>query len=430
MFKYFFIFWVFIKYKLGIIDYEAGFKEIVIFLTKVNLIFVKLCQWLTYDFCNDKIVANKLSNFIESYCEHAPYTEEDIDYESVKEISSKIKISSTPDFSGSIALCYLGEYKDKKVIVKIKRKNIEKQMKDFVSLIKYITYLLNFLYKIGIIQEQEVKSFQYLQNFVKNNFALQLNFNNECNNIKAFNNVSTDIDRVKIPSIYEHFTKDNPNVIVMDYLQSDKKKHELSLEELKFHSKNFAYISIFSLIEGNIMHADCHLGNVIFMTGNNNSSITGLIDFGLILKPNVIEQNIVFGVLDIIFEVYDPSKGQGLIYVLLTWLSQNEHTKKHSDILLDYRENYKKELLLLPQHERVETISNIMKFALLCVKRQIELPEVCIGFTAAFGSILGCSAKLNSLILEKENRNYNTDLAVKLAMDQIKEIITNEYQKY
>ena len=60
MLKYFFVLWIYFKYKIGVVDFETAFKEMVIFLTKVNLIFVKLCQWLTYDFCNDKI--NELRN--------------------------------------------------------------------------------------------------------------------------------------------------------------------------------------------------------------------------------------------------------------------------------------------------------------------------------------------------------------------------------
>ena len=430
MFKYFFIFWIFIKYSFGIVDFESAFKELVIFLTNENLIFVKFCQWLTYDFCNDKVIANKLSNFIESYCEHAPYKEEDIDYESIMEISKKIKMSSKPDFSGSIALCFLGEYKDKKVIVKIKRKNIEKQMKDFVSFIKYINILLSYLYRIRLVSESDLRVFQFIQNFVKNNFILQLNFNNECNNIKSFYNLFNDVNSLMIPFVYEDFTLSNANVIVMDYLQSDKKKEELTLEELKFHSRNLVSMFMISLIEGNIMHADCHIGNVIFMNQNNKEPITGLIDFGLLLTPNTKDQNIAFEIIETIFDLYDPSKGQGLMYVLITWLSQFENTKKHSKILLEYRENYKAELLLLPEEERIENISNIIKFSLFSIKNKIDVPEICIAFTASFGSLLGCCAKLQSLILQKNNENFNIDRAVMIVISNLKQVLRDNYQKY
>ena len=429
MLKFFFVLWLYIKYQLGLIDFETAFKEMIIFLTKVNLIFVKLCQWLTYDFCNDKIIANRLSNFIESYCEHAPYSEEDIDYESLKEISHKMQISQQPDFSGSIALCYLGEYKDKKVIVKIKRKNIQNQMDDFVSIINYINYLLKFLYKIGLIQKENLRVFKYIQNFVKKNFLLQLDFKNECNNIKSFYNICNDVNSIFIPFVYEDFTQSNANVIVMDYLVSNKKKNDLSIEELKFHSKNLSSIFLISLIEGNIVHGDCHIGNVVFMS-ENNDLITGLIDFGLLINPSTEELNCIFEILEILFNEFDSTKGQGLIYVIITWLINNEISKKKSKILSDYRTKYKEEMLLLPEYDRVDNNSNIMKFSIFCIKNKIVLPEIYIAFSASFGSLLGCCAKLNTLILEKSNENFNTDTATSIALQQFKEKISKEYQKY
>jgi len=71
-----------------------------------------------------------------------------------------------------------------------------------------------------------------------------------------------------------------------------------------------------------------------------------------------------------------------------------------------------------------------MKFTIFCIKHKIEVPEICVGFIASFGSLLGCCAKLQSLILKKNNDNFTIDRAVKIVLSELKQIISEEYQKY
>ena len=61
--------------------------------------------------------------------------------------------------------------------------DVPRDQKCLVHLI-YITSILNLLFKVGIVREIDIKVFIYIQNFVKNNFILQLDFINECKNIK------------------------------------------------------------------------------------------------------------------------------------------------------------------------------------------------------------------------------------------------------
>ena len=272
----------YIKYKIGWVDYNSTVKKMCLNLAGYNILYVKCFQWFTNDTEN-----LELSNFFQLFKDNVPYTEEDIDFEAIKALPLD-DVSPRPVNSGTIALIFKGTIDGQPVAVKVLRKNIIPKVN---TMFKHLTFL------------QKVVSYFYgtVEFPAKSYFTDQMDFRKEVQNIETFRLKFKKTVHIRIPQVYPEYTTLNPNVIVMDYLESYKHKDQWTFDEHKKFNQIFTRFLVASYFIKDIYHADLHMGNLIFMRTNTTEEYQiGLIDFGVIGFLTIENQNFIYDLFNIL----------------------------------------------------------------------------------------------------------------------------------
>jgi len=243
---------------------------------------------------NNSIINDKLNNELLKFADNAPFTKDDIDYDTLLQLSEDYDIVFENSFdkpinSGMISLVYLARYNtnQKYIIIKIKRKNIDKKIEEgidnllfFINLLKFIPFFNN--YKIS---ETIHKNIDVIKQ--------QTNFDKEISNIKRMQRNCLNLTYIKIPYIYDNITNDFSNIIVMEYIIG-KKFNEIDKEDyIEFANQVIKFGIVTSLIHG-FSHGDFHVGNILFIredSENENESDSkkpkyklGIIDYGIMTE--------------------------------------------------------------------------------------------------------------------------------------------------
>ena len=272
-------------------NYEKRLKNIVKFLAKKNLLYVKVFQAIS---SNTELVTPEFSNYLIKFTDNVPYEKEDIEIENILDDIEEIgytwpefKITNMdilPYKSGTISVVYNAKMRNKDVVVKILRKNMDKKMKDALDQAKLIVSILSRINKFKNLNLELL--------LLENRTVLleQVDFLKETFNIDMFERSNKNRENYIIPHVYNEFTIKNKRMIVMDKIHglrldmlSEKEKEEYILLITKF--------LIISIIFDGHYHGDLHQGNVLFMRDINNNPKIGIIDFGIVGKliPQVQE---------------------------------------------------------------------------------------------------------------------------------------------
>lgn len=318
------ILFILFKYFICIKDFKTMIIDICINISKINIFYIKIFQWFTYNITTDYEINKELYAFFSQYTNSVPYDECDIDKESIKLLIEDIKkdgdiltINMKPINMGTIALVFEGMLNDKKVVIKVLRKNIHQQLNNFYKEIEIIGNIINFIQYIYIFNYlfllTDKMNSTILSEIVydcKEEFALQLDFITEANNIEKFKNDYSECRFIQIPEVYKKYTFNNKNVLVMEYITGQSiidntpKENVIYLEIIhKFILSSYFFKKKF--------HSDLHLGNVFFiknMENDNNDNDNenhnkiqyklGIIDFGLVGNiDTVYEQDLLHDIL-------------------------------------------------------------------------------------------------------------------------------------
>ena len=246
-------------------------------LTRCNILFVKLYQSLAG---NTEVFNDKWISVFKKYINNVPYTTQNNDYKIIKQLGFETHDTKLIN-SGTIAVVYKTIYKNKDVIVKIKRNNLFLQEE-----IEKLELICNIISKFPYIKHLNLNN---IINFNKESILNQLDFSKEVSNMKTMYKIHSRINYVKIPFVYEEFSNINKDVIVMEYLHG-KTIYDIDANDKKEYANLFAQFGIKSLLFDGIYHADAHPGNIIFMK-NNDQLVLGIIDFGLVNHLTKEEQN-------------------------------------------------------------------------------------------------------------------------------------------
>jgi predicted unusual protein kinase regulating ubiquinone biosynthesis (AarF/ABC1/UbiB family) len=206
--------------------------------------------------------------------------------------NSNIKLQSfKPYKSGTISLVFKGTLDDKPIVIKMVKKDIQKKLVesiDFFKLLGRISKYIPYLNKFNIYS---------LINDNSKELLLQTNFVKEVENIELFNNKFKNDSSVIIPKVYNTYTLENNNLIVMDYIEGSSVYS--ILHEDKESYIRILYLFIFEcLFNNDVFHGDLHPGNILFIKDNENENNKnkykiGIIDYGIIstispeMKPNI-----------------------------------------------------------------------------------------------------------------------------------------------
>jgi predicted unusual protein kinase regulating ubiquinone biosynthesis (AarF/ABC1/UbiB family) len=269
-------------------DYKQFIKNLASDLSKKNMLYVKMFQAISL---NNNLIDNTINTELLKYTDCVPYSDDDIDKELMDDMSKHFQITLTkPINSGMISLVYKTQYHDKSVIVKIKRKNIDKKFNDAIEKIMFLIKILSYIPQFNFLD---------IPNIVSKNIVLlieQLDFTKEVANTIEMKENYKNLKYIKIPSIYKNVTKMYPNAIMMDFIEGDHIT-KINNDDFNEYAKLVIKYGFVSIINNSATHGDLHAGNIIFIK-NKTSPIyqLGLIDFGVVTKLNKKITNLVLNI--------------------------------------------------------------------------------------------------------------------------------------
>lgn len=178
--------------------------------------------------------------------------------------------------AGCVAITYLVECDGESMVMKLKRPNIEEDIRVSLS---YLTRFLCFISKFDVINVESKLS------KVHDALMEQTDFLHEHDELQYFSEKYSDSDFIKVPKVFS--SKCNEDIITQEYLEG-KNLSDLEPEGKKKMGEllwDFAFET--SFIDGH-WHSDLHKGNLIFLENK-----LGVIDYGLTGKLKGFERSIV-----------------------------------------------------------------------------------------------------------------------------------------
>ena len=290
------------KYKQFIYNISRG-------LARKNILYVKIFQAISM---NNKFIDAETNNELLKYTDSVPYTSEDVNHELLDHIIKQYKLKSVdpilkPINSGMISLVYKFTCENNvPIIIKMKRKNIDEtlckameRLQSFIHILSYIPYLHTFN-----ISTTVTKNILLLKE--------QLHFAQEVKNTISMAQMYKHIKYIKIPYVYEEVTKDNPDIIMMEYIHG---VHISKVDDNDYetYAKLVLKFGFISLINYGFTHGDLHSGNILFIKNklhDNNKNVPvyqiGLIDFGVVIQIHKKMMELFLDIATTIFS--DPGR--------------------------------------------------------------------------------------------------------------------------
>ena len=215
------LFWAFLIFiKCGISYLFIGEEAIITMcheLARINVFYVKFFQAIS---TNKDLLSPHLKKQLTEYTDNVPYHSNDLDYSFIGHLEeNNIYLDDEyPINSGVISLVYTAtnSHTQKRYVVKTKRRDIENKLANSIKEIRFIIFILSYLpylkdLNISDVFEENADSIQEQVDFVK-----------ECENTLTMGNLNKKIDYIVIPQIYPEYTRENPDILVMDYLEGKR----------------------------------------------------------------------------------------------------------------------------------------------------------------------------------------------------------------
>ena len=312
------ILWIFMMEFIGYLilqDYDEMIEGILTRLSKLNILYVKVFQALSF---SKELVSERLNNKMIKYTDQVPWTKEDLNHEMLDKVKKKYNITfkggyDFPIRSGMISLIYKGVRNGKDVILKMKRKDIVNRLDEAIDNLLFIIYLLSFIPNYDFDIPRIIKE---NTDMIRN----QTDFIQEMRNTMLIRKNCERLKYVKIPEVYEEITHEFNDVILMEFIKGERIDN-ISLKEYDYYAKQVVKFGLTTLLIHGAVHGDLHGGNIIFIKDVDDKKYPykiGVIDFGIIM------------------EIENEYKNE-LIDIITNYLSEpGEHTIKkalHSSIV-------------------------------------------------------------------------------------------------
>ena len=256
-------------------------------LININILYVKMFQAIAF---NNGFINDALNNKMVRYTDNVPWNESEIDLNTLLRIQDEfnVVINTTltngrivPVNAGMISLVFHANSSDNgHLIIKIKRRNIERTINESIERLLFFIYFLSFIplvkrYRISEIIESNL-----------NLIRQQLNFNEEVSNMCRMKENCINLGYIQIPEVERNITIKYPNVIVMERLYGYKIGEIEEKDQLEFAKHVVRFGAVTTIIHG-LTHGDLHPGNILFIKDPLNSTYKhkiGIIDFGIVYE--------------------------------------------------------------------------------------------------------------------------------------------------
>lgn len=316
-------------------------------LASKNILYVKIFQALAL---NNNMINNDTNNGLLKFTDNVPWTNNDIDFQTLINLEREYNITILNNYkpinSGMISLVFKGIYKDRTVIIKMKRVNIENNLDDGIQKLLFCVKLLSFL---------PVYNYQ-ISNIIQNNIILiknQTNFNKEVENMRIMKTNCKNLKYIKIPEVQSGVTNKFSNIIMMEYIKGASLQDVNPCDYNEFSKQIIKFVFVNMLINGQC-HGDLHVGNILFIKNENEPKYKykiGILDFGLIyeidkmkntfyyifanmysIPPKEIAQNLLqSGIVEPIecIESLNSEHSNAIVNILTNFINNTFHVSKH-----------------------------------------------------------------------------------------------------
>jgi len=201
-------------------------------------------------------------------------------------------IETTPIASASISQVYVARLiNGQKVIIKIKRAQIDQIIKSDILIMNDLAYLLENTYEAAkkLNLKQMIRSFE-------NNMKKELSLTNELHNIEKFRKNFYNHPQVYVPITYPELS--NNSVLTMEYIEGFKINDKDKIVALGLQpqqvSQNIISFYLKQILEDGFFHADPHPGNVFLMYDKRYC----FIDFGSMGSLTTYEQELCAALIE------------------------------------------------------------------------------------------------------------------------------------
>ena len=249
-------------------NYELFIKCLAHRLAAINILCVKIFQAISL---NNSFIDEKINNKLIQFTDNAPWSYSDIDLVNLLNIAKKFNLDlrcgyEIPINSGMISLvfkAYKNNTSGQPVIIKMKRKNIQKDLDEAIDNLLFSVYLLSFIPIVNKYQISEVvnKNIEIIRR--------QTNFLEEVDNMELIKNNCKHLKYVKIPSAVRAVTEEYPNCILMEYINGIKIK-DIKPEDYEDFAKQVMKFGFVTTIVHGVTHGDLHSGNILFIKDVND----------------------------------------------------------------------------------------------------------------------------------------------------------------
>jgi len=248
-------------------DYRLLIRNVARNLANMNILYVKLFQAIVL---HNQIIDEEMNHELMNFTDQAPWNFDDIHLESLSKLAVNHQIYLQNGFyhpinAGMISLVYKTycEKRGKHIIIKIKRKNIDIKLKLAIDQFLFLLYFLSFF---PILNQYN------LHELIKKNIDIiqhQICFQEEVDNIIRIKENCKFLKYVKIPEVYPEFTREDPNLIVMEFIEGMKIKDVLEEDREIFAKQLLKFGFVTTLMHG-FTHGDLHAGNILFIKDSHS----------------------------------------------------------------------------------------------------------------------------------------------------------------
>lgn len=263
--------------------YLQTFKDFVIRLaiklSKLNMIYTKLFQWVYLEsFFTDE----DIKKTFQSFTDNVKVEEDEIDYTIIRKLLKEVPAlhftSTKPFHAGTVSVTFQARLQDNPVIIKILRKGIDENLKKTVEFLVFVSRLLSHFPYICDLQLSDILT----ENI--DSLLSQSDLNNEGRETEKFHHCLSEHEHLYCPSVY-YVSKEalvqeyvyGSNIYDLVHLDEDTRKTICSsVYEFIFHS----------MCDLGTFHGDMHPGNVLFVvdtpcTSSNDDFTVNFIDYGI-----------------------------------------------------------------------------------------------------------------------------------------------------
>lgn len=383
-------------------------KALNIFCRKMGIAYIKFAQIMAMQNI-DNVFTEQDRLDIMSICDSC----DPIPWKSIEETLSASypipyksfikKIQKRPIGSASVSQVHRAVLNDgRKVVFKIKRKDISAQVYHDIEQIKRIIRRFGWIYKFSNFSGTRL-ALDYYVSWINQ----EIDFINEVKNIKRYTAFAESVNgtvegcvKIVVPKVYEEYCTED--VICMEYIPHKTIMHMDMNDPRIIHAFNsYIKLSFYALLHNMpvVFHGDPHGGNV-YIDDNGN---IGFLDMGLIFELNKHDHK---SVCEYFFYAY-LGKADKLYNELVPYLHGDRETKKrfYADIV-----EYCNTLHLRP------LTAFFMDMVVVCFKYSITPPSHLFGMAKAFVCLGGVDTIYSQTIT-----GHN------LLREQVNEYLANEF---